>query len=90
VTRSFRTSAVLRVRGWVRRALLLVFGRSIVCAECGRRLCVAIPVVWRGELRLIGADDALVRIAFRWTETLEFRHVELDRCPAPQRPWVRR
>jgi hypothetical protein len=50
---------------------------------------VAVPVVWRGELRLIGAEDHLTRVSFRWKESLEFRHVELDECRSADRPWVR-
>jgi hypothetical protein len=27
-------------------------------------------------------------VAFGSRNTLEFRHVELDHCPSPERPWV--
>jgi hypothetical protein len=84
-----RTRIRWRVRNDLRRALLRVLGRPVRCAVCGRELFVAVPVMWRGELRLIGAEDQLARVAFRWKESLEFRHVELDECPAPERPWVR-
>src|SRR5579884_3893737 len=77
------------VRRLARAALVRLFGRQINCSECGRPLFVAVPLVWRGELRLIGtADERVVEVSFSWTDRLEFRHVELDKCPSPQRPWV--
>lgn len=80
-----------RARHEARRALLRVAGREIVCASCGRPMFRAIPVVWRGRVRLIGAAEPQhnVRVAFGDTQVLEFHHVELDRCPSPERPWVR-
>jgi hypothetical protein len=69
------------------RALLWVLGRDLACATCGRPLFRGLPIVWRGELKVIGATEP-VRVAFRARNTLEFRHVELDRCPSPERPWV--
>jgi hypothetical protein len=69
------------------RALLWVLGRDLACAACGRRLFRGLPIVWRGELRVIGATEP-VRVAFGSRNTLEFRHVELDHCPSPERPWV--
>ena len=73
-----------------RRALLRVVGREIVCAACGRTIFRAIPIVWRGHVRVIGAAEPHhnVRVAFGGTQSLEFRHVELDLCPSPDRPWV--
>jgi hypothetical protein len=80
-----------RMRWRGERALVRVLGRRIECAECGRPLFRAIPIVWRGELKLIGlaAEEPLVAVAWRRSDTLEFRHVELDSCPSPERPWVR-
>jgi hypothetical protein len=69
------------------RALLLLVGRDLACATCGRPLFRGLPIVWRGKLRVIGATEP-VRVAFAARNTLEFRHVELDRCPSPERPWV--
>ena len=83
----------VRRRAWrdVRRALLRVLGREIVCADCGRAMFRAIPIVWRGRVMLVGAADPQhnVRVAFAAPEELQFRHVELDSCPSPDRPWVR-
>jgi hypothetical protein len=77
-----------RARKYALRALLWVLGRDVACAACGRPLFRVLPIVWRGELRVIGATEP-VRAAFGARDTLEFRHVELDHCPAPERPWVR-
>jgi hypothetical protein len=73
----------------VERLLLRFFGRPVQCAACGRQLFLVLPIVWRGEVWLIGAYDHLVSSSFTSSETLEFRHGRLDQCPAPDRPWVR-
>ncbi|HEX8067703.1 MAG TPA: hypothetical protein VF520_14380 [Thermoleophilaceae bacterium] len=78
-----------RARRAAERALLRVAGRPMHCAACGRRLFVALPVVWRGRVRIIGAAETSVRVSFATNDAIELRHVELDRCPAPERPWVR-
>ncbi len=82
----------VRVRmGWrMRRAFLRVFGRPISCATCGRTLFYGIAVVWRGRVRLIGAADDPhdIRVEFVTRDALEMRHVALDECPVPERPWV--
>ncbi len=72
----------------IERVLLKLFGRPIRCADCGREIFVGLPLVWRGELWLIGAYDHQVRVAWASTQTMEFRHAQLDECPAPERPWV--
>ena len=72
----------------ITRLLLRLFGRPIVCAECGRRMFVALPLVWRGRLWMIGAYDNLFHVSFVSSERMEFRHGQLDQCPAASRPWV--
>jgi hypothetical protein len=72
----------------VERILVKLFGRPIKCAACGRQLFVGLPLVWRGELWLIGAYDHLVRVSWASSQVMEFRHAQLDECPAPERPWV--
>jgi hypothetical protein len=72
----------------IERLLLKLFGRPINCAACGRRLFVGLPLVWRGEVWLIGAYDHMVRVSFGSSQVMEFRHAALDECPAPERPWV--
>jgi hypothetical protein len=71
------------------RLLLRLLGRPLRCGACGREICTALPLVWRGEVWLIGAHGHLVSVSFSSSETLEFRHGELERCPSPERPWVR-
>jgi hypothetical protein len=44
--------------GWhAERAVARVLGRKFPCADCGRTLFVALPVMWRGKLVLIGLRD---------------------------------
>lgn len=74
---------------WVgRRNLIRLLGRQIHCAECGRPIFHAIPLVIRGRVRLIGAYEHIVRVSFSSDDTLEFRHVHLHDCPTPERPWA--
>jgi hypothetical protein len=85
---SLRRRIAQRLSRGAERAFLRVVGRQLICAECGRRLLVAFPVVWRGRVRVIGAREYNIRVSFRDKTSLEFRHMELDQCPAPERPWV--
>ena len=77
-----------RVRKRVRRVVLAVVGRPIYCASCGRELFLALPFTWRGRLRIIGAKGHNVRVSFDREDSLQFRHLELDACPSPERPWL--
>jgi hypothetical protein len=86
--RTLRARLTQRLRRGAERALLFTLGRPLVCADCGRRLFVGLPIVWRGRVKVIGASEYNVRIAFRDKTSLELRHMELDSCPAPERPWV--
>lgn len=70
------------------RLLLRLFGRTIKCADCGRELFTALPLVWRGELWLIGAYEHEVRVSWVSSQMMEFRHTHLDECPTPERPWA--
>jgi hypothetical protein len=72
----------------IERLLIRLFGRPISCAACGRRLFIGLPLVWRGELWLIGAYDHQVRVSWVSSQMMEFSHANLDDCPAPDRPWV--
>jgi hypothetical protein len=77
-----------RVRTRVRRVVLAVAGRPIHCASCGRELFLALPFTWRGRLHIIGAKGSNVRVSFHCEHSLQFRHLELDACPSPERPWL--
>jgi hypothetical protein len=59
-----------------------VLGRSITCELCGQPLFRTSPFVRRGRIKLLGADEALVRVDFDSANVLVFRHVQADRCPA--------
>ena len=74
----------------VRRLLLRVLGRPVVCGECGQPIFTGFAYIVRGRVRVVGADKQLVRVAFADQNTLRFTHGELDACPAPTRPWVNR
>lgn len=88
MSRSWPERIRWRLRHHSLELLLGIAGRPVRCTVCGRQLFRAIPVVHRGRLKMIGAGDANVRVAFHSKDCLEFRHLELDRCPAPERPWV--
>ena len=49
---------------------------------------IGLPLVWRGELWVIGAYDHELRVSWVTTQTMEFSHVRLDECRAPERPWA--
>lgn len=72
---------------WLRRAVA-ARGPVVRCEACGGALFRGLPVVSRGQVKLLGADDALVRVDFATTSRLGFRHVDLSDCRrgAPHRP----
>ena len=69
----------------VKRLVLRVFGRQVRCEVCGAPLFTGVPIVWRGELRLIGAERADVRVDFASMTRLVFAHSVPGECgrPAP-------
>jgi hypothetical protein len=71
-----------RVKQRLKRLTLYVLGRRVTCELCGETLFRAKPLVRRGRVKLQGAEDAVVRVEFDSMNTLAFRHVEADRCPA--------
>lgn len=71
-----------RVRHVALQTLLRVLGRRVQCAACGQPLAAAIPVVWRGRVKVIGLGDPNVRVAFSAHDSLEFCHLELGPCRA--------
>ncbi len=70
------------MRRKLKRLLLRVGGREVRCELCGQPLFRARPFVTGGRVKLQGAEDALVAVEFDSMNTLVFRHVEADRCPA--------
>ena len=71
-----------RVRRRVKR-LALASGRPVCCEACGQELFRVIPIPWRGGVKLLGAESALVRVDWATMNELTFRHVEADRCVRP-------
>jgi hypothetical protein len=55
-------------------------GRPVRCEVCGRVLFRTLPYVWRGRLKVLGAERALVRADWDKMNRLSFRHVERDHC----------
>lgn len=74
------TDVKQRVKPWVVRAL----GRPVCCEVCGEELFRGLPIVWGGGLKLVGAEDALVRVEWETWNRLAFRHAELDVCRPPR------
>jgi hypothetical protein len=70
------------VKRSLKRPLLRVFGRNVTCELCGQPLFRTRPFVRDGRVKLPGADEALVEVDFDSANTLVFRHVQADRCPA--------
>jgi hypothetical protein len=70
------------------RLLLRFLGRPIECTECGQTIFRGRPVVWRGQLLLIGAHQHVVRVSFASSDTMQFRHAYAGECPSPERPWI--
>ena len=66
----------------LRRPLLRAVGRTVTCELCGEPLFRTSPFVRRGQVKLPGADEALVEVDFDSANALVFRHVQADRCPA--------
>lgn len=55
-------------------------GRPVRCEVCGQVLFHGLPFIWRGRLKLLGAESVLVRADWDKMNRLTFRHVEQDRC----------
>ena len=74
---------VRRLHGPLRQArtrVIATIGRPVRCEVCGTVLFRGLPFMWRGRLKLLGAESAQVRADWDEMNRLTFRHVELDRC----------
>jgi glycosyltransferase involved in cell wall biosynthesis len=58
-------------------------GRPVRCEVCGEVLFRGLPLVTAGRLKLLGAEQAQVRVDWDKMNRLTFRHVERDRCRRP-------
>jgi|tagenome__1003787_1003787.scaffolds.fasta_scaffold20968984_2 hypothetical protein len=74
-----------RMRRQLKR-LVLASGRPVRCEACGVELFRVVPIPWRGGVKLLGAEQALVRVDFDSMNELVFRHVEADSCRRPDGP----
>jgi hypothetical protein len=63
--------------------LALARARPVRCEDCGAELFRVVPIPWRGGVKLVGAEAALVHVDFGSMNDLVFRHVEPDRCRRP-------
>jgi hypothetical protein len=59
---------------------VLALAPRVRCEECGEILFHGVALPWRGRLKLIGAEYALVRADWASMNELAFRHVEQERC----------
>jgi GT2 family glycosyltransferase len=66
-----------------RTEMLANLGRPIRCEVCGQVLFRGFPVIWRGKLKFLGAEAALVRADWDKMNRMTFRHVQSDRCHTP-------
>jgi len=63
-----------------RSRIVRAVGRPVRCEACGEVLFYGLPLLWRGRLKLLGAESALVRADWDKMNRMTFRHVESDRC----------
>lgn len=63
-----------------RTTLINTVGRPVRCEVCGDILFRGLPFIWRGRLKLLGAESALVRADWDKMNRLTFRHIEKDHC----------
>jgi len=67
-----------------RTKLIKRVGRPLRCEVCGQVLFRGLPFIWRGRLKLLGAEGARVRADWDKKNRMTFRHVERDRCEPDQ------
>ena len=58
-------------------------GRPVRCEECGEILFRGIPFIWRGRLKILGAESEAVRVDWDKMNRMVFRHVDVYRCGRP-------
>ena len=55
-------------------------GRPVRCEVCGGVLFRGFAFIWRGRLKILGAERELVRADWDKMNRMTFRHVERDHC----------
>jgi glycosyltransferase involved in cell wall biosynthesis len=66
-----------------RTKITRTLGRPVRCESCGQVLFKGLPFIWRGRLKLLGAESAWVRVDWDKMNRMTFRHAEIDRCRLP-------
>ena len=66
----------------VKRLALSVFGRRLRCELCDEVLVTAAPIIWKGQVKLIGAEGSFIAVDFASMNRLAFRHAEAGACAA--------
>jgi GT2 family glycosyltransferase len=64
----------------MRAKLVRLVGRPVRCEVCGEVLFRGLPFIWRGKLKLLGAESALVRADWDKMNRIALRHVESQDC----------
>lgn len=64
----------------VRTHLTDTVGRPVRCEACGEVLFRGIPFVWRGRLKILGAESEAVRVDWDKMNRMVFRHLDAYRC----------
>lgn len=72
------------VKRRIKLSAIALVGRPIRCEVCDEILVKAIPIIWKGEVKVIGAEAGLVAVDFASMNRLVFRHVEVAACQAPR------
>jgi glycosyltransferase involved in cell wall biosynthesis len=78
-----RTQLAGKLHGPLRQArtkMTEAVGRPLRCEVCDEVLFTGIPFIWRGRLKLLGAESAWVRVDWDKMNRMTFRHAELDQC----------
>lgn len=64
----------------VRTRLTVALGRPVRCEVCGQVLFRGVPVIWRGRLKIFGAESEAVRADWDKMNRMVFRHLDVERC----------
>jgi glycosyltransferase involved in cell wall biosynthesis len=64
----------------VRSYLTSAVGGPVRCEVCGEVLFRGVAVIWRGRLKIFGAESSAVRADWDKMNRMVFRHLDVDRC----------
>jgi hypothetical protein len=66
----------------LKHAIIAVAGRPLRCELCDEVLTTAAPIVFRGQLLLVGLEREFVAVDFTAMNRLVFRHAQAGACRA--------